>query len=231
MPWCNVPNGHFVLGSEQVYIHDGSTKKVVGQDKWSEEFYNRLNLTRRDEVQCVYNGRTDTVWIKIPTTNNTEVWVYNVAEDRIEEIRNTQMGQHWFDFTTEGVPGAEARNRMISYGEDSYFIHEVGNMYNTSAINASLTRGMIQPLDGYSRSQMMRATPFYTGTGTLDMSFGGSNESGDAVEYLNTKNMVRGTDTKMDLRFTRRYLAYRFNTTDDITIAGFDAELSEKYKR
>ena len=255
--WCQIPNGHFVVGNNQVYTHDGSSKQVIGQDQWSEAFFSRIETTRIDEVQCVYNSRTDVVWMLIPTSTDKEIWGYHLSTGKIEFVMNQQNNLNWLFFTTEGLPfrtltgmnipfdtdqelyssdGRAFSNRMIAMGgtasATSFFGHELGNDFGGATIQASLERTQIQPLDGYSRSAMMRAVPFYYGNGSMIMSFGGSNESGDATTYLATKTMTRGTDTKMDMRFTRRYLSYRITSSDPrINVAGFEVQLADKYRR
>ena len=254
--WCQIPNGHFCIGASQIYIHDGSTKKIIGQDQWSDTFFSRLVSDRLTEVQCEYNPRSDTVWIKIPRGSTEEIWVYNVEGDYIEEIRTNQRC-NWMYFTTEGLPfssltatppppfpvdqeeyeGNRAfRNRMITFGgpdgTTSFFVQELGTDYGGTAIPGSLGREGIVPFDGYSRTQMMRVVPFYYGTGSVTMRFGGSNEVGTASSNVASKTMTRGTDVKFDMRFTRRYLSYTLESSSaGLSVAAMDVEFSDKYKR
>lgn len=256
--WCQVPNEHFVIGQHQVYFHDGNNKRVVGQDQWTESLFARIQANRVDEVRPVYNPRTDSIWITIPVgATGREVWVLDRETNLIETVITGQDALNYFFYTSEGLPFADLtttdtlpfdtnlelysgtarafRDRMIGMGgisgATSFFVHELGNDFGGTPISSSLRRDHFIGSDAYSLQVVNRITPIFSGVGNLTIRVGGVNNSASDMTFTNTRSLTAGVDTKMDTRITRRYLGIEFQTGDDITIAAYDADLAEKYRR
>ena len=170
--WCQIPNNHFVVANNQIYVTDGNAKQIIGQDKWSTTFFSNINKERLEEVQCVYNPRHHAVWIKIPVGNtDNEIWVYDVDAGQIETVLTDQQEGNWLFFTTEGLPltslnttaelpfdpadelystdGRAFLNHMIMMGSDgttgSFYVHELGDTYNGASIDALAHRNQTHP--------------------------------------------------------------------------------------
>ena len=251
--WCNIPDAHFVIGNHQVYTHDGNSKTVLGQDQWSETFFARIAKDRLREVQCLYEPRENSVWMVIPTgTTDKEVWIVSLDTGLIEEVK-TGEGiniNNWFWYSSEGLPlpsltvytdefyeeGRAFRSRIMGAGnetgggvENTFFVHGIGDTYGDQTIDGVLSRETFIGAEGYSKQTVSRITPLFEGTGDLQIRVGGHDDLSADTTWTNTRTLTAGSDRKMDSRVTRSYLSIEFSTEDDITIAGYEAFLSEKY--
>jgi hypothetical protein len=59
-------NKHFVVGVDDVYVHDGTTKKSVISNKMQEFFYNDINTDHVSKVRCVANNARKEMIIYYP---------------------------------------------------------------------------------------------------------------------------------------------------------------------
>lgn len=59
-------NKHFVVGVDDVYVHDGTTKKSVISNKMQEFFYNDINTEHVSKVRCVANNARKEMIIYYP---------------------------------------------------------------------------------------------------------------------------------------------------------------------
>ena len=257
--WCQIPNQHFVVANNQIYVTDGNAKQIIGQDKWSTTFFSNINKERLEEVQCVYNPRHHAVWIKIPVGNtDNEIWVYDVDAGQIETVLTDQQEGNWLFFTTEGLPltslnttaelpfdpadelystdGRAFLNHMIMMGSDgttgSFYVHELGDTYNGASIDALARRDKHTPADAYAKQEVMQIDPYYTGEGSLRVTVGGGDNPGEVTFYYISRDLVSGRDQKMDVRFpAHTYLGIMWETSDRLSLSGYQVAVRERYKR
>lgn len=82
---CAIANRHFVVGRNDIYVHDGSSKQSVASQRVKETFYSDLADTR--SVFVVYEQITNEIWIGYANKNSTNsetanrALVWNVATD------------------------------------------------------------------------------------------------------------------------------------------------------
>ena len=163
-----IPNGFFTVGNGLIYTHDGNSYQEVGNGKWSESWFSRVDETRIDEVQCIYNPRSHEVWIKTPiSTDSQEIWIYNLNADTLSVLDDHQEIKY-FHWSADGIPALETtwntfsenftwdtlntdswnefavlvlgdyRNRILSVGGNKLFVHDFGFDFNGRTINAVL---------------------------------------------------------------------------------------------
>ena len=65
-------NKHFVVGVDDVYVHDGTTKKSVISNKMQEFFYNDIDTDHVSKVRCVANNARKEMIIYYPNFSNED---------------------------------------------------------------------------------------------------------------------------------------------------------------
>ena len=99
-----IPNGFFNIGNRTMYVHDGTTATTIGEGKFSETWFDSVNESRINEVQCIYDPRSKSVWIKTPITSDTqEIWIYNLENNTMQVLDDHQEIAYLF-FSAEGIP-------------------------------------------------------------------------------------------------------------------------------
>ena len=185
-----VPNGFFFLGPNQVAFinagfndNTGNTKVLLGEGTWKESLFNHFDEEEVDQIQCVYDQRSSSVFIH--QAGNALLWRYNLdnqtmtAQDDHAEIRYlarsrdgipndpleiNELPSEWtidtipvesFDDFPALIRGQYA-NRMISIGgttSPTIFVHDFGQNYNGRTISAVLQKNNI-----LGTSQNLRGT-------------------------------------------------------------------------
>ena len=104
---CPIPNGFFNIGNRRMYIHDGTSATPVGEGRFVFSWFESIDQERLSEVQCIYDPRTTSVWIKTPTGENTqEMWIYNLSNNTLS-VQDDHNDIKYMLFSPDGVP-AEA---------------------------------------------------------------------------------------------------------------------------
>lgn len=65
-------NKHFVIGVDDVYVHDGTTKKSVISNKMHDFFYNDINTEHVSKVRCVANNSRKEIIIYYPNFSSED---------------------------------------------------------------------------------------------------------------------------------------------------------------
>lgn len=65
-------NKHFVIGVDDVYVHDGTTKKSVISNKMHDFFYNDINTEHVSKVRCVANNSRKEMIIYYPNSSSED---------------------------------------------------------------------------------------------------------------------------------------------------------------
>ena len=65
-------NKHFVIGVDDVYVHDGTTKKSVISNKMHDFFYNDINTEHVSKVRCVANNSRKEMIIYYPNFSSED---------------------------------------------------------------------------------------------------------------------------------------------------------------
>jgi len=72
-------NQHFVLSRDQIYLHDGSTVKLIAKDRVEEEFFRRLGKQGR------FGGSEEIDWERIQVVQNPDRKEISIIYDRVGE--------------------------------------------------------------------------------------------------------------------------------------------------
>ena len=171
-----IENGFFAIGNGQFYIFDGTSVTEIGQGKFSDSWFDAVDESRLNEIQCIYDSRTNSVWIKTPISSTSqEIWIYNISNDTLSILDDhNEVG--YLTWSADGVPAANVtwnslgsnltwdtlrenswndfpitelgdfRNRILGIGGRNLFVHDFGSTYNGRPINGVLRRDYLRPL-------------------------------------------------------------------------------------
>ena len=104
---AEIPTGFFHIGNRSMWMHDGNSPVNIGEGKWVQTWFDSYEPSRIDEIQCEYDPRTKSIWIKTPTGDSSqEMWVYNLENDTIAPL-DDQQDINYITFSTEGIPAVD----------------------------------------------------------------------------------------------------------------------------
>jgi hypothetical protein len=63
---------HFVVGINDIYIHDGTSKKSVISNKMRKAFYSDINPDHTDKVKCIHDPKNREITVYFPTSSSTD---------------------------------------------------------------------------------------------------------------------------------------------------------------
>ncbi len=77
---------HFVVGIDDVYIHDGTSKKSVITNQMRKALYSQINPDHTDKVKCVHDSKNREIVIHYPSVDSAtgesdKVVIYNYESD------------------------------------------------------------------------------------------------------------------------------------------------------
>ena len=98
---CEFDGNHFVIGPDQIYIHDGSTATRLGEDMFDQEFYQRaVNL---ETATIAHDPPNKELWVYFDTNYGRKGCIFNYS--------NGTFG--WAD-------GEAAKGQPVSYASRGY---------------------------------------------------------------------------------------------------------------
>ncbi len=80
--FCSIGAAHFIVGTDNFYLFDGTAPQAVGVGVVRDWFFNNVNPTYLYKVKCSYDRKTNTVWVFYPSVGSTKcdrAIVYHVA--------------------------------------------------------------------------------------------------------------------------------------------------------
>ena len=257
-----VPNGQFNIGNRKMYIHDGSSTTPVGEGKFVESWFSEVDEGRYDEVQATYDPQSTSIWIKTPLTDGSnEMWIYNLSNDTLSRLDGHRDVKYmlfsatgipsarfeWDDFTENSTwdtlpdstwadfpPDEDSiyRNRLLSCGGRSIFIHDQGFTFNEDVIIATLRREDLRLInDTYSSVQISRILPHvYDATpgSSLTCRVGGSNAVNAPVVWSPTRTLSVDSGQKLDFRTTVKWSSYEFvSASSGQILSGYEIDYNQ----
>ncbi|MEK9828486.1 MAG: hypothetical protein VXA88_09590 [Rhodospirillales bacterium] len=118
---CEFDDNHFVIGPDQIYIHDGNTAQRIGQDMFDMEFYKRaVNLA---SATISHDPPNKELWIYFDTNYGRKGCIYNYSTGTFG----------WHD-------GEAKKKKPISYSSRGY-LPKTGAAWGDMRFNWKETRG------------------------------------------------------------------------------------------
>lgn len=69
--WCDVGSAHFFVGTDNLYAFDGTRPVPVGVGEVRDWFFSNSNPIYLYKTQCVFDRKTNAVWIFYPSLTST----------------------------------------------------------------------------------------------------------------------------------------------------------------
>lgn len=102
--WCYIGSAHFIVGSDNFYLFDGTRPAAIGTGIVREWFFANAEPTLLYKVKCVFDRRTNSVWVFYPAVGSTvcnQAIVYHIGTERWGHCTVTIEAA--LDYTTSGV--------------------------------------------------------------------------------------------------------------------------------
>lgn len=245
---------HFVVGVSDVYIHDGSTKTSVINNKFKKKLFSQINPLFFNRVKCVADVPNNEIWVYFPSTDSIDgtadrvlVWNWEVQEwserqisgvsfiieGNIEPVESDSWDDDtgtWDDDTTawgEDAFNPSATELMIcGYNDSKFFQANLSTTLNGTPYSSEVSRKGLDFGDDKGYKFVNGITPHFSGEGTADIYVGVEDHQGQGVAWSAPFTFTIGEDYKADFRESGRYIAVRFeSSTDDLwALTGYTIE-------
>lgn len=234
---------HFVVGSTELYVHDGSSARPIAHRRVNKTFY--AELGQRDRVRCVANHKTKEVWVYYSTGSSgpaNRALVYNWLDDTftftdLPSVECMLFAPKQGSVTTwSDLSGYSWKDLTQSWGElaDTAYYPVMYYLSNTSLLesdflNTSLnTQSVYLERTGIDMDDFLRApakqwklirevVPQIEGTGQVRITVGGSDTPMGQVRWQSPQVFDVDTGLKVDCMVKARYLAIKIESVS----AGF----------
>ncbi|WP_444939405.1 hypothetical protein [Microbulbifer sp. JMSA002] len=236
---------HFVIGSTEIFVHDGSSTRPVAHRRANKTFYNEVG--DRTKVRCVANHKTKEVWTYYTTGagNANRAMVYNWLDNTFtfvdvpgvacavfapkqgEIVTWEELTQSWADLTQSWGEFADTAFYPVMY----YFSSD-GAAHTLQEADflstASTTQSVYLERTGIDLDQLLKAptkqwklirqiVPQIHGTGKVRITVGGASTAMGDVHWRQPREFDVAKGLKVDVRLKARYLAIKIQSVD----AGF----------
>lgn len=246
--WCDVGGAHFVVGSDNIWLFDGSRPVPLGVGQVRQWFYSNSSPSYRYKTQCAFDRQNNVVWVFYPSTNattNDSALVYHLqtkqwgrATLNMESVLNyisagvTIDGLSGISGTIDGLSGYSFDSQFWLSGGRSLAVfntsHQLQNLSgNTGA--SGFTTGDAGDDDSVSLLQKIRIrfAPGYAPTTATVQTFN------KMTEGAGLTNGASGSinDGKFDVLQSARYHRAAFTFTGDVRVLGIGAQLQPQGNR
>tara|TARA_R110000851_G_scaffold12690_1_gene43980 strand:+ start:1793 stop:3337 length:1545 start_codon:yes stop_codon:yes gene_type:complete len=248
---------HFVVGVNDVYVHDGTSKQSVISNQIKKKLYSQIDNNYIDKVKCQINDATKEIWIYFPSLDSTNglcdralVWDWEVKVWSQREISNIsyiargnidpQESDAWDDEvlgwdTDSSVWGEESFNPsqtelvLCDYTNNKFYQGNRSTTLNGVLAPSSVERVGLDFGDDLNYKYVNTITPHFSGEGTVNIYIGTENHQGQGIAWSVPFLFNIGVDYKADFRESGRYIAIKFESpTDNLwTLTGYTIEYEE----
>ncbi len=241
--WADIGGAHFIVGSDNFWLFDGSRPVPVGDDTVRQWFYSNSNPSYRFKTQVVCDRQNNLVWIFYCSTSATtpdKALVYHLtsklwgaADIPVEAALNYVSA----GYTIDSLSSISATiDGLASYSFDSQFwlvggrslatfnaAHQLQSMTGPAA-TSGMTTGDAGDDDVYTLLNQIRLR-FASGykPATASVQTYTRAELGDALTVASTSTM---NDGKFDVMDSARWHRASFTFTGDCRITGISAKLT-----
>ncbi|WNZ54787.1 hypothetical protein QT397_18150 [Microbulbifer sp. MKSA007] len=244
---------HFVVGSTEIFVHDGLTPRPIAHRRVNKMFYGEL--AQRDKVRCIANHKTKEVWVYYstnPTGSANRALVYNWLDNTFTFVDLPNVACAVFApkqgkiITWDELAGLSWKELAQSWGDMSettyypvmyYFadgqLMEADYLATTNSTEAVYLERTGIDLDQFIKAPSKRwklirqIVPQIEGSGQVRITIGGSDTPMGAVRWRQPRTFDIATGLKVDCRVKARYLAIRIESIDDgfWRLTGWDLDL------
>lgn len=235
---ASVKGGHLVVGNDDIYLYDGSTKRSISDGRVTDYFYNSLQQVSsvlvqryidRDEIWVCYSDNDSVDANKALIYNyQYDAWTQADLPEPISQMtiatRFDTTAETWQTNVASGT-WADASERWATINPvdtdvTPYFVAankvwqgDFSYSYDTVDYTSYVEQAKLDldQLFGETQSlkKLSRVLPQISGTGEITIKAGASNAPNGAVSYSKQSDFTIETDHKADIRAQGRYLALR----------------------
>jgi hypothetical protein len=249
---ASIPNGHVVVGQNDIYLHDGSQKRSIVDNKVRRTFFNDLADTR--SVFCQTIPDTTEVWVcyadddAADSQSANRALVYNWTQDAFtfidlpnvraltvaDRMDTSESTEYWSNVSL----GTQANNIKVFAAD--YIDNKVRLINDTNGLSGSAMISFLeatkidldQVLGQPTRNikQLKGIMPQIEGTGTVRVQVGISDAPQDGIRWQVDKTFNIESDHKIDFRTSGRYFALRIeseSSSDYWRLTGLDIDVQE----
>ena len=239
--FCNIQQGHFVVTTNDVIIHDGSVYKSVATNKIKDYLFSSMADNDINKVRVVSCPANDEVWIcysQAQSDNLDEAAVYNVKNqtwsirdlpevsciiydkipsnrseiiDHVNTIIDTDMN------VIDGVGVDFVKSSVFAVSQTGSW-YAIGEGSNGEGLTSVTTLEKINidfdeiGLRTHQIKQVKAIYPQVDGSGRLAITIGVSDSPYGPIDWQQRKAFDIETDKKVDFRASGRYISVRFES-------------------
>jgi hypothetical protein len=245
---------HVFVGPDDIYIHNGTQLRSIVDDQVRTFFFNDLEQDSAYRTFCAHNKIKNEVWICYAASDATDdlpnkalIWNYvdnswatrdlpgtrYIAQGIVNPTYTnswTNTATTWQDTpSTWGFnPYSSTRDSLIICGtaDTKLYLVDYGNDFDGTDFTCVLERVGLHAGRTDMVKSVTRMYPRIQGTGTVRISVGGEINPYEGVTYSDPVTFRIGQDSKVDCRVRGRYIAVKFETTDDtqFNLSGYTLE-------
>ena len=207
--WSNTDSNVYGIDSRDIWVFNGSDFAPLGNQKVRDYFFNNLSPTYSDRVFMVNNTQKNQIEVYFPDLNSTgwcnkmlswryDLQVWNAPKDVVNACSACEAPKL--------ISGAfKYASRTVTYAKGSTAASQlvqtsIGNSFDGAAIPALFERNNVVlqtekgPVPYSSKVYIHRLLPEIAGTGTVNITTGGSNSTAQTATYGQTGTVPVVTD-------------------------------------
>ncbi len=245
---------HFVVGFDDVYVHDGTSKQSIISNRVRTKLFTQINKDYVDRVKCQKDPTNKEIWIYFPNTdsedglaNSALVWNWEVDEWTERDIKdishialgniNPQESDAWDDdlnswdssvkvWGEESLNPSEQELLLTDYTSQKFYEGNKTTTLDGEPYLSKVVRVGLDFGDDLNYKFINSITPHFSGEGKVNIFVGYEDHQGQGVTWSQPFEFEIGKDYKADFRMSGRYVAIRFESpTDNVwSLTGYTIE-------
>lgn len=233
---------HFVLGKDDLFIHDGQTITSVARGKLRKWFYSDMNLTYASRAHVTMDMENAEVWVCYPSgtavwPNKALIWNWVTGAWGMRELPLT-AAVTWGLIRDGSGPAlnrlliaSHATTQLLSVVAGATDFAGSAEVAEVERTGLGISFNTQQPPDISSMKFCSRIWPKLTGTaGTVvQVRFGTQMEFNETPNWGGWQDFTIGTSQKIDVTASGRLFAIGFKSelTGDWKLQGFDLDVQK----
>ena len=242
---ANFNGKHFVVGLDDIYVHDGVRQTSVSDQRVRDFFYADINSDYIENVHVAPNYNSDEMWVCYPSnaTGNAgecdRALVYNWTEDTWapRDIPDTsfatfgivdpQQVEDW-DAGESGSWDTAAlvwnsgtynpsKNSLLLMSKTNSKFYSVGSTtdFDGTSFNWSLEKASMDLENQFDFKHVNAMLPKLVGDGSVTISVGTQDRIGDGINWSSPVTFDPNSDVRAYFRKSGRYLSFKFEGSSD----------------
>jgi len=251
---------HLVVGKDEIYVHDGSSKQSVSDGRVSRSFYDSLRnpesvrverIVDRDEVWILYSADDDAeadraliynyqynAWTRMDLPGRVAQVTVGPKYDSDLQVWSTTSGR-WAEQSElwSTINPVQTDTTPYYVATDKVYQADVGFSIDGTPVESYIEQAKLDLDELFGETQSLkkikRILPQISGTGVITMKVGTSDSPLGNIFYRRSAEYELETDHKVDLRAQGRYLAIRMEMTGSgqYELTGWDIDLDRGHGR